>query len=96
MNYTSEFTTQEVRPYVNLLLKLPLFVTKFVFNWFIVDFSRSQFVNQWARGVGRRNGFINIIKVSNAARIGVKDRVLLACERSGQYKHGRNNEKGLK
>ena len=45
MDYTSEFITQEVRPIVNLLLKLQLFVTKFVINLFIVDISQSGFVD---------------------------------------------------
>ena len=52
MDYTSEFITQEVRPTVNLLLKLQLFVTKFVFNLFIVDILLLRFVDQlgsWCR-----------------------------------------------
>ena len=45
MDYTSEFITQEVRPIVNLLLKLQLVVTNFVINLFIVDISQSGFVD---------------------------------------------------
>ena len=47
----------------------------------------------WARDVGRKNGFIIVINVSNATRIGVKARVLLTCERSGQYKHEEDHKR---
>ena len=47
-----------------------------------------------ARGVRRRNDFVIVIKVSNATRVGVKARVLIACERSRHCKHDRNNDKG--
>ena len=48
----------------------------------------------WARDVGKRNGFVIVIKVSNAARRGIKARVVLACERSGHFKHSKTNAEG--
>ncbi|RWR79687.1 2-succinylbenzoate--CoA ligase, chloroplastic/peroxisomal isoform X2 [Cinnamomum micranthum f. kanehirae] len=58
-------------------------------NEFITQeiFHRRDSLISWARGVVRKNSFVIVIKVSNAAQVGVKARVLLACERSGQYRH---------
>ena len=46
----------------------------------------------WASDVGKRNGFVIVIKVSNAMRPRIKLRVVLACERSAHYKHCKTND----
>ena len=48
----------------------------------------------WARDVGKRNDFVIVMKVSNVARPGIKARVVLACERSGHYKHFKTIDEG--
>ena len=48
----------------------------------------------WACEVGKRNGFVIVIKVSNAARPRIKARVVLARERSGHYKHCKTVDEG--
>ena len=44
--------------------------------------------------VGKRNGVIIVMKVSNVARPGIKARIVLACERSGHYKHCKTIDEG--
>eukprot|EP00268_Persea_americana_P034804 TRINITY_DN3440_c2_g1_i6.p1 TRINITY_DN3440_c2_g1~~TRINITY_DN3440_c2_g1_i6.p1 ORF type:complete len:952 (-),score=86.58 TRINITY_DN3440_c2_g1_i6:87-2942(-) len=44
---------------------------------------------KWARDVGRRNGFVIVIKTSNAGGHGKKPRLTLVCERSGYYRDTR-------
>ncbi|XXG71065.1 hypothetical protein AAC387_Pa07g0400 [Persea americana] len=64
-----------------------VFTTEEIFH------SRDALVN-WARDVGKRNGSVIVIKVSNAARPGIKARVVLVCERSGHYKHCKTIDEG--
>ncbi|RWR74561.1 protein FAR1-RELATED SEQUENCE 2 isoform X2 [Cinnamomum micranthum f. kanehirae] len=46
---------------------------------------------KWARDVGRRNGFVIVIKTSTTGRHGKKPRIILGCERSGCYRNNRKN-----
>lgn len=47
---------------------------------------------QWARDVGKRNGFVIVIKKSDAGGEGKRARVTFACERGGYYRSSKNKE----
>lgn len=64
------------------------FITQEIFT------SREALIN-WAREVGRRNGFIVVIKTSAAPnRRNKKPRLTLGCERSGSYRDIRITKDG--
>ncbi|XP_028085166.1 uncharacterized protein LOC114286245 [Camellia sinensis] len=63
------------------------FVTHGIFK------SRDELI-QWARQVGRRNGFVIVVQKSDGGGIrGRKPRLSLACERSGSYRDTRKNSR---
>lgn len=72
MDYTHEFTTEEI-------------------------FKSREALIKWAQEVGKINGFVIVIKTSDAGGQGKKPRIVLACERSGYYRDTRKNkEKKMK
>ena len=65
-----------------------------MFGYVQIFISREALID-WAREVGRRNGFIVVIKTSAAPnRRNKKPRLTLGCERSGSYRDTRTTKDG--
>ena len=62
---------------------------------YVQIFKSREALIKWARDVGRRNGFIVVIKTSAAPnKRNKKPRLTLGCERSGSYRDTRVTKDG--